>query len=276
MTVENEKLLKVIKDIRLTVLADNRVDADEAKALLRIAERYAPVNADMAHFAVMLKDILADGVVDRDESKRIEDYLNWLVRETVAEEPEQGLLGKTFGLNRNRTDVRGEIVAGLIAFWAMFCACAMCPPALISRLGFGWRVAFFAIALEGLVVPILMLIRKVTRFSAVSSAIRKVVTAVVGLSVCFVAVRMAFASGNSVALIDAELTWRTVAALFCADCLMTLCAVMAGGRTGLASIVAAVLFSLTLAFAPTLMAISVFAAASALFVIGCLTALSAR
>ena len=84
MTVENEKLLKVIKDIRLTVLADNRVDADEARELLRIAERYAPENADMARFAVMLKDILADGIVDRDESRRIADYLNWLVRETVA------------------------------------------------------------------------------------------------------------------------------------------------------------------------------------------------
>ena len=70
MTVENEKLLKVIKDIRLTVLADNRVDADEARELLRIAERYAPENADMARFASLLKDILADGIVDRGESRR--------------------------------------------------------------------------------------------------------------------------------------------------------------------------------------------------------------
>ena len=118
MTVENEKLLKVIKDIRLTVLADNRVDADEARELLRIAERYAPENADMARFAVMLKDILADGIVDRGESGRIADYLNWLVRETVADEPEQGVLGKIFGLNRNRADVRSEVFAGITAFLA--------------------------------------------------------------------------------------------------------------------------------------------------------------
>ena len=261
MTVENEKLLKVIKDIRLTVLADNRVDADEARELLRIAERYAPEHADMARFAVMLKDILADGIVDRGESKRIADYLNWLVRETIADEPEQGVLGKIFGFNRNRADACGEIVAGLIAFLAVFCAGAMSPPALVSRLGFGWRTAFVALVLEVLVIPVVTVLRKVAFFAAVPSALRKTVTAVVGLAVCFAAARIAFASGICVAFVDADLTWRTVAVLFCVDCLMSLCAVIAGGRTSLALAFAAALLALALAFAPALLSMPVFAAA---------------
>lgn len=264
MTVENEKLLKVIKDIRLTVLADNRVDADEARELLRIAERYAPEHADMARFAVMLKDILADGIVDRGESRRIADYLNWLVRETVADEPEQGVLGKFFGLNRNRTNVQDEAVAGVTAFLAMVCVWAMCPFALVSNMGFGWRMALVALVLEGLLVPVVMFVRKVPFFAAVPSAFRKLVTAVIGLAVCIVAVRMAFASGNGVAFADADLTWRTVSVLFCADILMSLFAVLAGGRTALASIVAVLLFALVLAFAPTLLAIPVLAVASVL------------
>ena len=276
MTVENEKLLKVIKDIRLTVLADNRVDVDEAKELLRIAERYAPGNADMARFAVMLKDILADGIVDKGESKRIEDYLNWLVRETVADEPEQGVLGKVFGFNRNRADVRSEAVAGITAFLAVVCVGAMCPPAVISGLGFGWRMALVALVLEGLLVPVVLFVRKVSFFAAVPSALRKLVTAVIGLAACIVAVRMAFASGNGASFADADLTWRTVTMLFCADCLMSLFAVLAGGRTVFASVVAAVLFALALAFAPTLLAIPTLAVASALFVVGCLTVMSAR
>lgn len=276
MTVENEKLLKVIKDIRLTVLADNRVDADEARELLRIAERYAPENADMARFAVMLKDILADGIVDRGESRRIADYLNWLVRETVADEPEQGVLGKFFGLNRNRTNVQDEAVAGVTAFLAMVCVWAMCPFALVSNMGFGWRMALVALVLEGLLVPVVMFVRKVPFFAAVPSAFRKLVTAVIGLAVCIVAVRMAFASGNGVAFADADLTWRTVSVLCCADILMSLFAVLAGGRTALASIVAVLLFALVLAFAPTLLAMPVLAVASVLFVIGCLTVLSAK
>ena len=276
MTVENEKLLKVIKDIRLTVLADNRVDVDEAKELLRIAERYAPENVDMARFAVMLKDILADGIVDRGESKRIEDYLNWLVRETVADEPEQGVLGKVFGFNRNRADVRSEAVAGITAFLAVVCVGAMCPPAVISGLGFGWRMALVALVLEGLLVPVVLFVRKVSFFAAVPSAFRKLVTAVIGLAACIVAVRMAFASGNGVSLAEADLTWRTVSVLFCADILMSLFAVLAGGRTVFAPVVATVLFALALAFAPTLLAIPTLAVASALFVVGCSTVMSAR
>lgn len=249
MTVEDEKLLKVIKDIRLTVLADNRVDADEARELLRIAERYAPESPDMARFAVMLRDVLADGIVDRDESRRIEDYLNWLVRETVAGEPEQGVLGKAFAFNRNRTDLRGEIAAGVTAFLALFCACATCPSALASRLGFGWRAAFAALALEMLVVPVFALFRKAPFFAAVPTVFVKTVKAAVGLAVCLVAFRMVFASGRGAVFVGADLTWRTVFALFCADCLMALCAVLAGGRTLLASLVAASLFALALGFA---------------------------
>ena len=87
---------------------------------------------------------------------------------------------------------------------------------------------------------------------------------------------MAFASGNGVGFADADLTWRTVSVLFCADILMSLFAVLAGGRTALASIVAVLLFALVLAFAPTLLAMPVLAVASALFVIGCWTVLSAK
>lgn len=272
MTVENEKLLKVIKDIRLTVLADNRVDADEARELLRIAERYAPEHADMARFAVMLKDILADGIVDRGESKRIADYLNWLVRETIADEPEQGVLGKVFGFNRNRADVRSEVVAGITSFLMAVCVCAMSPSGLVSNLGFGWR----ALILEGLVIPVVLFVRKVSFVAAVPSTLRKAVTAAVGLAACIVAVRLAFASGNGVAFADVDLTWRTVSVLFCVNCLMSLFAVLAGGRTVFAPVVATVLFALMLAFAPTLLAMPVLAVASVLFVIGCLTVLSAK
>ena len=302
MTVENEKLLKVIKDIRLTVLADNRVDADEARELLRIAERYAPEHADMARFAVMLKDILSDGIVDRAESRRIEDYLNWLVRETVADEPEQGVLGKVFGFNRHRADVRSEAVAGLIAFLAVSCACAMSPSGLASALGFDsllalatshgltfvTRVVFFAVVLGGLSIPLLTVLRKVPCFAVLPSALRKTVTAVIGLVVCCMAVRMVFASGNGAvvcAALDADQTWRTVlsrdflsilTALFAAGCLMSLFTVLAGGRTFFASVVASVLFAFALAFAPTLLAIPALAVASMLFVVGCLTLLLAR
>ena len=64
MTAENEKLLKLIKGVRLTVLADHKVDLDEAKALLALANKYAPDNANMADFAALLTDILKDGIVD--------------------------------------------------------------------------------------------------------------------------------------------------------------------------------------------------------------------
>ena len=302
MTVENEKLLKVIKDIRLTVLADNRVDADEARELLRIAERYAPENADMARFAVMLKDILADGIVDRGESGRIADYLNWLVRETVADEPEQGVLGKVFGLNRNRADVRSEVVAGVTAFLATVCAYAMSPSGLASMLGFdsllalatsrglGFvsRMGVFAVVLVGLVIPMLTVFRKVTCVAVVPSTLRKTVTAVIGIVACLVAVRMVFAPGSGAvfcAAIDADQTWRTIlsrdflsvlTAFLSAGCLMLIFSGLAGGRTGLASVVASVLFALALAFAPTLLAMPVLAVASALFVIGCWTVLSAK
>ena len=295
MTVENEKLLKVIKDIRLTVLADNRVDADEARELLRIAERYAPEHVDMARFASLLKDILADGIVDRGESRRIADYLNWLVRETVADEPEQGVLGKVFGFNRNRADVRSEVVAGITAFLAMSCAYAMSPSALVSALGFDsllalatsrgpgvvWRVAFFTVVFGGLAIPMLTALRKVPCFAVAPSTLKKTVTAVIGLVACFVAGRMAFASGNGAffcSALDVDQTWRTIlsrdflsilAALLSADCLMSLFAVLAGGRTIFASVIASVLFALALAFAPTALAIATLVIASGLFVVGC-------
>ena len=276
MTVENEKLLKVIKDIRLTVLADNRVDADEARELLRIAERYAPENADMARFAVMLKDILADGIVDRGESRRIADYLNWLVRETVADEPEQGVLGKFFGFNRNRADVRGEFIAGLTAFLALFSFCAMCPSTFMPYLGFGWRAAFAAVVLGALAVPVLPILRKVPFFADVPPAFGKAVKASVVVFLCVAVLRITCGAVGGVVFAEAGLTWRTASVFFCLECLMALFAVLTGGRTGLASAVASVLFALALAFAPTLLAIPTLAVASLLFVVGCSTVLLAR
>ena len=128
----------------------------------------------------------------------------------------------------------------------------------------------------GLLVPVVMFVRKMPFFAAVPPAFRKSVTAVVGLAACIVAVRLALASGNGEVFAAANLTWRTVFVLFCVDCIMSLSALMAGGRTGLASIVAVLLFALALAFAPRLLAMPVLAVASVLFVIGCLTVLSAK
>ena len=155
MTAENEKLLKLIQNVRLTVMADHRVDLDEAKALLGIAEKYAPENAGMADFVVLLKDVLADGVVDEEESERLEIYLNWLSREAVAAEPERGFLGKFFGFNRNRTDLRTEIVAGITTFMTMAYILAV-NPNLLSMAGIPRGGVFVATCLAAVVGTLLM------------------------------------------------------------------------------------------------------------------------
>ena len=155
MTAENEKLLKLIKGVRLTVLADHKVDLDEAKALLALANKYAPDNANMADFAVLLTDILKDGIVDEDESERVEIYLDWLSREVVAAEPERGFLGKFFGLNRNRTDFRTEIVAGVTTFMTMAYILAV-NPNLLSMAGIPRGGVFVATALAAVVGTLLM------------------------------------------------------------------------------------------------------------------------
>ena len=46
-----------------------------------------------------------------------------------------GVLGKVFRFNRNRADVRGEVVAGITAFLAMVCVCAMSPSHRLHRGG---------------------------------------------------------------------------------------------------------------------------------------------
>ena len=155
MTAENEKLLKLIRNVRLTVMADHRVDLDEAKALLGIAEKYAPENAGMADFVVLLKDVLADGVVDEEESERLEIYLNWLSREAVAAEPERGFLGKFFGFNRNRTDLRTEIVAGITTFMTMAYILAV-NPNLLSMAGIPRGGVFVATCLAAVIGTLLM------------------------------------------------------------------------------------------------------------------------
>ena len=155
MTAENEKLLKLIRNVRLTVMADHRVDLAEAKSLLGIAEKYAPENAGMADFAELLKDVLADGVVDEEESERLEIYLNWLAREAVAAEPERGFLGRFFGFNRNRTDLRTEIVAGITTFMTMAYILAV-NPNLLSMAGIPRGGVFVATCLAAVIGTLLM------------------------------------------------------------------------------------------------------------------------
>ena len=155
MTVENEKLLKLIRNVRLTVLADHRIDLNEARALLDLANKFASANANMADFAEVLKGVLVDGLVEEDESEKIAIHLDWLAREVIAAEPETGFLGRFFGLNRNRTTVKTEVVAGITTFMTMAYILAV-NPNLLSMAGIPRGGVFVATALAAVVGTLLM------------------------------------------------------------------------------------------------------------------------
>jgi len=155
MTTEEKKLFETVKRIRNQVAADGRIDIEETDALLELAKKYEDVNSELKEFAELLVDVRRDGIVDRDESDRIIYYLDWLARELYAAEPETGFFGKLFGLNKNRTTFKTELVAGLTTFMTMAYILAV-NPNLLSIAGIPRGGVFVATCLAAFVGTVLM------------------------------------------------------------------------------------------------------------------------
>ena len=109
----------------------------------------------MADFVALLEDVRADGVITEDESERLELRLDWLEREVVAAAPDTGFLGRLFRLNRNRTTVRTEIVAGVTTFMTMAYILAV-NPNILSQAGIPRGGVFLATAIAAVVGTLLM------------------------------------------------------------------------------------------------------------------------
>ena len=154
MDDEGENLTKAVRRLRDEVMADRRVDAEEAGMLLAFAEKHAD-NPRMAEFVPFLKQVLEDGVVDEDESEKLELYLDWLVREVADTKPETGFLGRLFGLNRNRTTAKTEVAAGVTTFMTMAYILAV-NPNILSVAGMPRGGVFVATALAAVVGTLLM------------------------------------------------------------------------------------------------------------------------
>ena len=123
----NESVLQAIRRLEKSILEDGKVDKAETELLFRFAKPLAATNSDMADFVRALEDVRADGIITPDESIRIGAHLKWLARETSPVEPDKGFLGRLFKLNRNRTTVRTEIVAGITTFMTMAYILAVNP-----------------------------------------------------------------------------------------------------------------------------------------------------
>ena len=154
MNAENQRLIDAVGRLRTAILADRHVDIEETKFLLAFAERHVD-NPQMAEFVPFLKQILADGVVDESESEQLEIYLDWLVREVVAAEPETGFFGRLFKFNRSRTTAKTEIVAGVTTFMTMAYILAV-NPNILSMAGIPRGGVFVATALAAVVGTLLM------------------------------------------------------------------------------------------------------------------------
>jgi len=144
-----------IAKLQKSVLGDRKIDLEETKILLDFARPLATEHAEMAEFIELLKDIRADGVVTDEESEKLEIYLDWLVREIESTEPDTGFLGKLFKLNRNRTTVKTELVAGLTTFMTMAYILAV-NPNLLSIAGIPRGGVFIATCLAAFVGTVLM------------------------------------------------------------------------------------------------------------------------
>jgi len=155
MTAEERKLFDLVKRVRDQVVADGRIDIEESDALLALAKKYEDANAEMKCFAELLVEVRKDGVVDRDESDKVAYYLDWLSRELYAAESETGFFGRLFGLNRNRTTFRTELVAGLTTFMTMAYILAV-NPNLLSIAGIPRGGVFVATCLAAFVGTVLM------------------------------------------------------------------------------------------------------------------------
>ena len=134
MKMNDEQLRKAIASLRASVMGDRKIDLEETRILLDFARPLAKDNAEMADFVALLEDVRADGVITEDESERLELRLDWLEREVVAAAPDTGFLGRLFRLNRNRTTVRTEIVAGVTTFMTMAYILAV-NPNILSQAG---------------------------------------------------------------------------------------------------------------------------------------------
>ena len=154
MNAENKKLLEAVVRLRTAVLADRHVDEEEASLLLDFAKKHAD-NPQMAEFVPFLQQVLEDGVVDELESEKLEIYLDWLSREVVAAEPDRGFLGRFFHLNRSRTTVKTEIVAGITTFMTMAYILAV-NPNILSMAGIPRGGVFVATVLASVVGTLLM------------------------------------------------------------------------------------------------------------------------
>ena len=149
-------LSESVEKLRASILGDNRVDLEETGILLDFARRNAAGDAKMAEFAKLLEQVRADGVVTKEESDQLEMYLDWLAREAgPAAASETGLLGRLFKLNRNRTTVRTEVVAGVTTFMTMAYILAV-NPNLLSIAGIPRGGVFMATAIAAVVGTLLM------------------------------------------------------------------------------------------------------------------------
>ena len=155
MKMNDEQLRKAIASLRASVMGDRKIDLEETRILLDFARPLAKDNAEMADFVALLEDVRADGVITEDESERLELRLDWLEREVVAAEPDRGFLGRLFRLNRNRTTVRTEIVAGVTTFMTMAYILAV-NPNILSQAGIPRGGVFLATAIAAVVGTLLM------------------------------------------------------------------------------------------------------------------------
>ena len=146
-----ESILKLEK----AILEDGKVDRAEAQILLAFAKQRAADSAEMADFVKALEDVLEDGVVTPEESVRIGAHLKWLTREAESDEPETSFFERLFKLNRNRTTIRTEVVAGITTFMTMAYILAV-NPTILSQAGIPAGGVFMATALAAVVGTLLM------------------------------------------------------------------------------------------------------------------------
>ena len=155
MNIEDESVLQAIRRLEKSILEDGKVDKAETELLLDFAKPLAATNSDMADFVRALEDVRADGVITPDESIRIGAHLKWLARETSPVEPDKGFLGRLFKLNRNRTTIRTEIVAGITTFMTMAYILAV-NPNILSDAGIPRGGVFMATAVSAVIGTLLM------------------------------------------------------------------------------------------------------------------------
>ena len=155
MDTDNSRMLETVRSLEKSILEDGKVDKAETELLLNFAKPLAATNPDMADFVRALEDVRADGVITPEESVRIGAHLKWLARETAPVEPEKGFLGRLFKLNRNRTTVRTEVMAGITTFMTMAYILAV-NPNILSDAGIPRGGVFMATVVAAVIGTLLM------------------------------------------------------------------------------------------------------------------------